>query len=910
VVFEVPNKATKDNKTTNPVSKRCQLLYLILLFSISVSAKTAFFTDTTAIKIIIDSAHNLSKEGNYIGCIDLLEEPISKLQKEELTASITDILSSAYLIKSNVLRRLEDYETATTLYEEAERILLNCPLESCQNSLSQVYNGLGIIYRRRGKFQKSIDNYKKALSTQLTLKKSSKVWQAMILNNIANCEDDIGNAEGAFLNYKKAINIIENGDERYKFILAGFNGNLAESYAWAKKYDKASYHFSKSIKLYKKNNRVTELPHQASAFRWLGSIYFEEGREKEGFEAYRTAFDLVGFKEMDKRHFDEVKFPSSAISILIKYADDHLKMYKSKNDVSFLQKSKEYNELAIDFLFHVKSGFREEISKEVLLRENYGAFEGAIEANYLLYELEKDETHLKRALEIAEKSQNAFLMESVVRGKAVAFAGIPDSLLEKETNIKINISELENQLIETKQDTSNNPKKLDEIRQSIFEEKEKYYEILGVYEKYYPEYFDLKYSSKTVSYDFIKDVLLPPNTSLLEFFVGEKSVFVFLLSKAQFKVFKVVKNDDFKSWVENFQNSISNFDPLDKNGQNLDFVDSGHLLYQSLIEPIEDDLSKRLIIIPSGDLSNLPFDALLSVLPEKKDFGNFKSHQYFGTKHQLSYSYSATLLKEWNRPHESKADKFLGVFAPSYSDDYSVRLGSRKLPIKNLKHNQEEAINIAESCGGYLYLSEEADVASFQEHAGRYGTLHLAMHSFADEKLEGNSFLAFSKKEGKTNNLLYLKDLYNLTLNAEMVVLSSCQSGIGTFKSGEGIVSLARGFSYAGAKSIITTLWQINDRLSANLMTQFYDNLKKGMPKDEALQTAKTNFIKTQKERNTHPHFWAGFIPIGNMNAIDMTQGDRFIKSNTMYLFGFFLVLLLMAFIMGRQKNDKSLHSG
>lgn len=892
------------------MSKRCQLLYLILLFSISVSARTTTFQDTIAIKATIDSAFNVSRQGDFIGCIELLEEPISKLQKENLTNSIAAILSNAYLIKSDALRRLGDFDIATTLYEESERMLINCPTQNCRKNLSKVYNGLGIIYRRRGKFQESITNYKKALSTQLTLKKSSKIWQAMILNNIANCEDDIGNSEGAFLNYKKAIGIIEKADERYRHILAGFHGNLAESYATAKEFDKAIQHFSKSIKLFKRNNRETELPYQASAFMWLGSIRFETGEKEAGYEAYLKAFELVGFNGLNKNNFDDVKLPSSAIKILIHYADDHLKMYKSNRDPVLLRKSKEFNELAIDFLFHVKSGFREEISKEILIRENYGAFEGAIEANYLLYELEKDEAHLKRALEIAEKSQNAFLMESVVRGKAVAFAGIPDSLLEKESNIKVKISELENKLIDLDQEKNEDSKQIDVTRQSIFEQKEKYYEVLGIYEKYYPEYFELKYSSKTVSYDFIKDVLLPPKTSLLEFFVGEKSVFVFLLSKEKFKVFKVDKTDDFKTWVEKFQNSIANFDPLDKKGENLDFVENGYLIYESLIKPIENDLSKRLIIIPSGDLSNLPFDALLTKLPKRKDFRKFKNHEYFGTKHQLSYSYSATLLKEWNRPHKSKADKLLGVFAPSYSDDYSVRLGSRKLPIKDLKYSQEEAVNIAESCGGYLYLSEEADVASFQKHAGQYGTLHLAMHSFADEKLEGNSFLAFSKKEGKMNDLLYLKDLYNLSLNAEMVVLSSCQSGIGKFKSGEGIVSLARGFSYAGAKSIITTLWQINDRLSANLMTQFYDNLRKGMSKDEALQVAKTNFIRTEKERNTHPHFWAGFIPIGNMNAIEMAEGNTFIKSNTMYLIGIFLVLLLIAFIIWRQKNDKSLHSG
>ncbi len=892
------------------MSKRCQLIYIIIFFTISASARTTYFQDTTTIKNIIDSAFSISRKGDFIGCIELLEEPISKLQKEEFTNSISAILSNAYLVKSDALRRLGDYDIATTLYEESERMLVNCPTENCGKNLSKVYNSLGIIYRRRGKFQKSISNYKKALSTQLTLKKSSKIWQAMILNNIANCEDDFGNSEGAFLNYKKAIGIIEKSDKRYHHILAGFHGNLAESYAIAKKYDKAIHHFSKSIKIFKKNNRATEVPYQASSFKWVGSICFETGKTKEGFEAYRKAFELLGFKELNRNSFDEVKFPSSAIETLIRYAEDYLKMYKSKNDPSLLRKAKEYNELAIDFLFHVKSGFREDISKEILIRENYGAFEGAIEANYILYELEKNENHLKRALEIAEKSQNAFLMESVIRGKAVAFAGIPDSLLKKESDIKIKISDLESELIELDQEKTTNSKKIDATRQSIFEQKEKYYEVLGIYEKYYPEYFDLKYSSKTVSYDFIKDVLLPPNTSLLEFFVGKKSVFVFLLSKEKFKVFKVEKSDDFNNWVEKFQNSIANFDPLDKKGQNLNFVENGYLLYKYLIKPIENDLSKRLIIVPSGDLSNLSFDALLSDLPKKKDFGKFKSHQYFGTTHQLSYSYSATLLKEWNRPHRSKAERLLGVFAPSYSEDYSVRFGSRKLPIRDLKHSQEEAVNIAESCGGYLYLSEEADVASFQKNAGQYGTLHLAMHSFADEKLEGNSFLAFSKKEGKTNNLLYLKDLYNLSLNAEMVVLSSCQSGIGTFKSGEGIVSLARGFSYAGAKSIITTLWQINDRFSAKLMTQFYANLRKGMPKDEALQSAKTNFIQTQKERNTHPHFWAGFVPIGNMNAIEMAEGSPFIKSNSMYLLGILLVLLLIAFIIRRQKNDKSLHSG
>jgi CHAT domain-containing protein len=113
-----------------------------------------------------------------------------------------------------------------------------------------------------------------------------------------------------------------------------------------------------------------------------------------------------------------------------------------------------------------------------------------------------------------------------------------------------------------------------------------------------------------------------------------------------------------------------------------------------------------------------------------------------------------------------------------------------------------------------------------------------------------------------------LRNIYNLTLNADLVVLSACETGIGELKRGEGIVSLARAFAYAGAKSIITTLWSVNDKSTMHIMEEFYRQLHKGQPKDYALWKAKMEYLQKAKSETAHPFFWSAFVPVGDMRAV------------------------------------------
>ena len=127
-----------------------------------------------------------------------------------------------------------------------------------------------------------------------------------------------------------------------------------------------------------------------------------------------------------------------------------------------------------------------------------------------------------------------------------------------------------------------------------------------------------------------------------------------------------------------------------------------------------------------------------------------------------------------------------------------------------------------------------------------------------------------------------------------MVVLSACETGVGKWQSGEGIVSLARGFAYAGAKSIITSLWSANDRSTAQVMENFYTNLKAGLSKKEALRQAKLEFLSSQKDPlNTHPFYWATFVPIGDLEASINTSS----YASTSWLWCFLLIVLFSCFV-------------
>ena len=171
--------------------------------------------------------------------------------------------------------------------------------------------------------------------------------------------------------------------------------------------------------------------------------------------------------------------------------------------------------------------------------------------------------------------------------------------------------------------------------------------------------------------------------------------------------------------------------------------------------------------------------------------------------------------------------------------------------------------------GGDAWLGSDASESNFKKQAGQYAIIHLASHAMVDDGHPQYSKILFAADpDSLEDGALEVSELFNLSLPAELVVLSACETGIGRLQKGEGIVSLARGMAYAGAKSVVTTLWPVNDAATSDIMQNFYESLNQKNSKSEALRLAKLAYIESGDHLSAQPFYWAAFIPIGDMRPL------------------------------------------
>jgi CHAT domain-containing protein len=298
------------------------------------------------------------------------------------------------------------------------------------------------------------------------------------------------------------------------------------------------------------------------------------------------------------------------------------------------------------------------------------------------------------------------------------------------------------------------------------------------------------------------------------------------------------------------QNNISNF------------VSNSNIIFSKLFQEVNFNFIEQITIIPDGILNYLPFELLLTEEVDTTKPINWFELPYLFKKVNINYQYSARLasMKRETRPN----NKGVLGFAPQYegyvSDDRAFG---------NLIYNQRELESIEKYFPGEFYRGPDADKQTFLEKASDFKVIHLASHAMADNENPELSSLFFTDiNQDSTDIPLYPYEIQSTPLNADMVVLSACQSGTGKLHQGEGVFSLARNFIAAGAKSVVNSLWKVDDESTSKLMGYFYENLAKGQRKSEALRNAKLTFLENADAMTSHPYFWSGFVVIGDDSPI------------------------------------------
>jgi len=299
-----------------------------------------------------------------------------------------------------------------------------------------------------------------------------------------------------------------------------------------------------------------------------------------------------------------------------------------------------------------------------------------------------------------------------------------------------------------------------------------------------------------------------------------------------------------------------------------------HWFYKNLVAPaLQDQSLENLIVITDGALGHLPFEAFLTKYNQRKT--NYNELDYLINQYNISYSYSATLWKENLKMPKKVNNQQLLACASDYKTPDSSLLDIRSLyefkirsSLEVLPSAREEVQTLSKYFSGLFLTGATSTEANFKKNAVDYSVIHLAIHGILHRRQPILSSLAFTENNDTLeNNFLQAYEIAHLKLNADLVVLSSCETGYGEFEQGEGILSLARSFMYAGTPSLIVSLWQVNDQSTSFIMQRLYTYLSQGYSKDRALSQAKLDYIKEAQDFAAHPAFWSAFIQLGDASC-------------------------------------------
>lgn len=779
---------------------------------------------------------------------------VDQLQQENMHTAVF-----IFQAMGNINSRMGDFKTAEVLLEQFKQISLD---NQEFRYTAEAYSDLGILNHNMGNYAAAIKNYQAGIA----LPDLNYISRGLLLGNLAMTHNATEKYEQAIQFAKKAQQSFRSAISEYNFPfantwLAGTLKLSGEIYANLAQFEAAEAQLKAAKNAFLSYHNHDKTADFADLYNSWGNLYRKWGRLDLSLQYYQKALSSIidDFEPNDYQENPTVKqlFAEQYImEALAGKAQTLRERYLIEKDINDLTLALSCHELIFEVEKQLRRSYRYESSKLYNIKASRERSEHAIELAILLWEATQLDSYKEKAFEFAERSKGILLLEAYRKANAVSIAGIPDSLQAKEKEFQAEIALAEKTLFNLR--TANpNDTLIQEEEKNLFELRQAYTEWIYQLEKDYSQYYNLKYNFRTASVASIQSSLLTTKKGLLEYFVGSENIYVFLIKKHDFELISLPKDFPLEDWVVEMKQDIDLFQFSNYDRWQLceGYTQKATQLHDRIIKPLyELGLPDELLIIPSGILGFLPFEVLLSATPQQ--ICEFDQYPYLLLDHTISYGYSATLQKALNRTGKAQND-FVG-FAPLFTGEGGFQA---------LENNVTTLQNVAQLIKGKLFINGKATIDNFREHAGQYGIIHLATHAEANNDQADFSFIVFSKDHGRYDSL-FVKDIYLLELDADMVVLSACEAGNGALHEGEGIISLARGFLYAGAESIITTTWSINDQSNEAIMDDFYSFLKSGSSKDHALRKAKLKHIQEGDRLSAHPAFWAAFIPIGNMQPI------------------------------------------
>lgn len=661
------------------------------------------------------------------------------------------------------------------------------------------------------------------------------VWQDSLKNcrTAGDRQYAFGKAEQYTL---KALHLYE-ADEK-KARTAGITaGNLGEMYrryaasgpGFETYYRKAEIVLRNSITL---NRQVKpENFNLAHLYMNLGEVYYDQHLLDTALIQYDLSLQCLfpenqSFTLQNLPPVGQLKgVPIEKLTLLSNYAQAYLA--RSSANANDLVSAAAIYDYLFAYINHLRGEMMSDEAKLELAAKSQDWLHDAFDGNMRLYRETRAAQHLERAFQISEQGKAFALLEAARLRNASA------KLPEVEKRERLLLAQADAARTEAE----------------IAEAGKQKLEFFRFLRDKHPGYYNLKYQGLNKTMAEISAVL-DTNQALVAYFCQDALLYAFMLNGGRLFVdsFPVSKNE-LNLHVHRFQQLLgAGFsNPADTASEKA-LSEEAYLLYQMVFKGLEKFAPpERLVIVPDGPLSNIPFEALSM----RRGPSGTGQKDFLVFQHAFSYCFSANMLCEMSAyTVPASLQPKLAVFAPA---------GNEQNPRKEME-------NIAERVPAVTFPPEESTKFNFAAACLEYAYIHVATHGLM-EKDPNRSYIRFTDPRNGTDTALVLKELYNMRLGQDLITFSACETAIGQFRAGEGNMSLARGLAYSGVRSFITTLWKVPTDGKSHILPDFYESMfQQGLPRDVALARAKCHFLE-DKGRSRHPGNWAGLVLIGASTA-------------------------------------------
>jgi CHAT domain-containing protein len=877
-----------------------------------------------------EEAKVLNLIGVYAGALGERQRALKSLNKAlplwqasgDHLGEVKTLLSLGFIYSS-----LGDKQHALACYHSARSLLQKVPDQMLEANL---FNSMGEIYGTTGESQKALDYFHQALPLMRTA--NDKEGEGNTLNNIGKVYDDLGENKKAIDYYTRALALLREAGEPYE--VGGVLENIGTSYKFLGNQLKALEYYNEALSVFVQSGNVNA---QANLLQNIGATYDsadEAGRVK-ALEYYNKALNLlrddenrVGMAALlhniaviyhDSGTFDKAWDYSNQSLQMMKAIGDRpgeastlLNLADTERSLNRLSSARSRVEEAIKIVESLRSGLISQNLRTTYFSSTQVFYEFYIDVLMRLHKQQPLQGFDALALEASELARARTLLELLTEAQADIRQGVDSKLLERERFLQHQLNDKALQRRELLNGTDAAAQAA--VAREIEDLKSQYEAAEVDIRKGSPRYAALT-QPQPLSHQAIQQQLAP-DTLLLEYSLGAKVSYLWLVSSSEIKSFELPPRKEIETAARSFYEFLSTPDRLYIGGdqsqtsvggstdeQRREMLERTSRLSQMLLGPIASQLAqKRLVIVADGALQYLPFAALPDPSAVKQKNGNL---QPLVVQHEIvnlpSVSSLATLRSDLAGRKPAPKDIVVLADPVFYPDDVRVKKKSTQEKVgqqtngssePSFKGLVERVEKIARATGarregttllrlpgtrreGEAILTLAAvqrtrrafdfDASRALTRSGelsQYRYVHFATHGLLDSLHPELTAIVLSLVDEQGNpqdGFLRAHEVYNLNLPAEVVVLSGCQTGLGKEVKGEGLIGLTRGFMYAGAARVVVSLWSVDDEATAKLMIGFYGGMiKDGKRPAEALRAAQIEMLKSPTWQSAH--YWAAFV--------------------------------------------------